>query len=185
MIQQGFLGFYQEEDWGWTFVNAKGFFVPAFDENNKIQALSIHLDNPFNDNTDIWFSSKGRINGTTTKNYLCKSNITENTETVVLTDNLILGNLIRETINVPVIAFSSIANSYQILKALDNTNIKNIIFTVRNNREQKLDYIINRVFKDLIPLGYNLETKYINNYRDILADNFLDSYKLEKVAQEV
>jgi len=100
----------------------------------------------------------------------------------VLTDNLILGNLIRETINVPVIAFSSIANSYQILKALDNTNIKNIIFTVRNNREQKLDYIINRVFKDLIPLGYNLETKYINNYRDILADNFLDSYKLEKVA---
>ena len=41
----GIPGFYQEEDWGWTFTNAKGLFVPIFDENNKIQGLSIHLDN--------------------------------------------------------------------------------------------------------------------------------------------
>ena len=48
MIYQVFHGFYQEEDWGWTFMNAKGFFVPVFDEKNRIQALSIHLDEPFN-----------------------------------------------------------------------------------------------------------------------------------------
>lgn len=178
----GIAGFFQNEDWGWNFINPNGFFIPVLNQDNKIQALSIHLDNPFNNATNIWFSSKGKINGTICKNYLSKSNITKDTETVVLTDNLILGNLIKEITNAPLIAFSSITNSYQILKVLDNTNIKNIIFTIRDSKEQKLDYIINRVFKDLIPLGYNLETRYIKDYRDILADNFLDIYKLEKVA---
>ena len=178
----GIPGFYQEEDFGWTFINAKGFFIPIFDENNKIQGLAIHLDDKFNATNDILFSSKDKINGTAAKSFISKNNITENTDTIVLTDNLILGNLIKDTINVPTIAFSNITNSYQILNILDNTNIKNIIFTIRKNGEQHLDYIINRVFRDLIPLGYNLETKYINNYKDILKDDFLYLYKLEKVA---
>lgn len=178
----GIPGFYQEEDWGWTFSAPKGFFVPLFDENNKIQALSMHLDKPYNGTTDIWFSSSGKINGTGTKNWISKSNIQEDTETVVLTDNLILSNLIKDVLNVPVIAFSSITNSYQILKVIDNTNIQNIIFTVRPEKNQNLDYIIHRVFKDLIPLGYNLETKYVGDYKDILKEDFLCTYKLEKVA---
>ena len=178
----GIPGFYQEEDWGWTFSNAKGFFVPVFDENNKIQALSMHLDKVYNGTTDIWFSSSGKINGTGTKNWISRNNITEDTETVVLTDNLILSNLIKDVLNAPVIAFSSISNSYQILKAIDNTNIQNIIFTVRPEENQNLDYIIHRVFKDLIPLGYNLDTKYVGDYKDILKDDFLYSYRLEKVA---
>lgn len=158
------------------------FFVLVFDEQNRIQALSIHLDTPFNSSTNIWFSSKGRINGTTTKNYIYKNNITNNTETIVLTDDLILGYLIKDTINAPTIAFSNIINSYQILNVLYNTNIRNIIFTMRNSENQNIDYIINKVFKDLIPLGYNLETKYIRDYKDILKDDFLCCYKLEKVA---
>lgn len=178
----GIPGFYQEEDFGWTFTNAKGFFIPILDENNKIQGLAIHLDDKVNATNDILFSSKDKINGTATKNFISKNNITENTDTIVLTDNLILGNLIKDTINVPTIAFSNITNSYQILNILDNTNIKNIIFTIRKNGVQHLDYIINRVFRDLIPLGYNLETKYINNYKDILKDDFLYLYKLEKIS---
>lgn len=178
----GIPGFYQEEDWGWTFSNAKGFFVPVFDENNKIQALSMHLDKVYNGTTDIWFSSSGKINGTGTKNWISRNNIAEDTETVILTDNLILSNLIKDVLNAPVIAFSSISNSYQILKAIDNTNIQNIIFTVRPEENQNLDYIIHRVFKDLIPLGYNLDTKYVGDYKDILKDDFLYSYRLEKVA---
>ena len=178
----GIPGFYQEEDWGWTFSNAKGFFVPVFDENNKIQALSMHLDKVYNGTTDIWFSSSGKINGTGTKNWISRNNITEDTETIILTDNLILSNLIKDVLNAPVIAFSSISNSYQILKAIDNTNIQNIIFTVRSEENQNLDYIIHRVFKDLIPLGYNLDTKYVGDYKDILKDDFLYSYRLEKVA---
>lgn len=178
----GIPGFYQEEDWGWTFSNAKGFFVPVFDENNKIQALSMHLDKVYNGTTDIWFSSSGKINGTGTKNWISRNNITEDTETVILTDNLILSNLIKDVLNAPVIAFSNISNSYQILKAIDNTNIQNIIFTVRPEENQNLDYIIHRVFKDLIPLGYNLDTKYVGDYKDILKDDFLYSYRLEKVA---
>ena len=31
-------------------------------------------------------------------------------------------------------------------------------------------------------IGYNLDTKYVNNYKDILQDDFLYSYKLEQVA---
>jgi hypothetical protein len=178
----GISGFYQEEDWGWTFSAPKGFFVPLFDDEGRIQALSMHLDKPYNGTTDIWFSSSGKINGTGTKNWISKSNIKEDTETVVLTDNLILSNLIKDVLNAPVIAFSSISNSYQILKVLDNTNIQNIIFTVRASDNQNLDYIIHRVFKDLIPLGYNLESKFVGSYKDILADDFLDTYKLEKVA---
>ncbi|HJJ19358.1 MAG TPA: hypothetical protein OIM61_08995 [Clostridiaceae bacterium] len=178
----GIPGFYQEEDWGWTFSNAKGFFVPVFDENNKIQALSMHLDKAYNGTTDIWFSSSGKINGTGTKNWISRNNITEDTETVILTDNLILSNLIKGVLNIPVIAFLSISNSYQILKAIDNTNIQNIIFTVMSEENQNLDYIIHRVFKDLIPLGFNLDTKYVGDYKDILKDDFLYSYRLEKVA---
>jgi len=78
--------------------------------------------------------------------------------------------------------YSSISTSYQILKALDNTNIRNIIFTIRPKENQNLDYIIHRVFRDLIPLGYNLETKYVNDFRDILQEDFLCTYKLQKVA---
>lgn len=177
----GIPGFYQEEDWGWTFTNIKGFFIPLFDNNNKIQALSMHLDKPFNETTDIWFSSSGKINGTGTKNWISKSNIDGNTDTIILTDNLILSNLIKDILNVPVIAFSSITNSYQILKAIDNTNIQNIIFTIRPTENQNLDYIIHRVFRDLIPLGYNLETKCVRDYKDILEDDFLDLYKLKRV----
>jgi hypothetical protein len=35
---------------------------------------------------------------------------------------------------------------------------------------------------DLIPLGYNLETKYVRDYKDILKDDFLSLYQLIKVA---
>lgn len=178
----GIPGFYQEEDFNWTFSAPKGFFVPLFDENNKIQALSMHLDKPFNGTSDIWFSSSGKINGTSTKNWISKSNIDDYTETVVLTDNLILSNLIKDVTNAPVIAFSSITNSYQVLKALDGTNIQNIIFTVRNTENQNLDYIIHRVFKDLIPLGYNIDTKYVKDFKDILKENFMCNYELKKVA---
>ena len=176
----GIPGFYQEEDWCWTFSSPRGFFIPLFDENNKIQALSMHLDKEYNGTTNMWFSSNGRINGTSTKNWIYKNNITNDTKTVVLTDDLLLGNLIKAILNVPIISFSNISNSYQILKAIDNTNIHNIIFTIRSADSQNLDYIINRIFRDLVPLGYNLETKYIQDYKDVLKDDFLTLYSLKK-----
>ena len=178
----GIPGFFQEEDWCWTFSAPRGFFIPLFDEHNRIQALSIHLDEEFNGISDMWFSSNGKINGTATKNWISKNNITSDTKTVILTDDLLLGNLIKAILNVPIISFSSISNSYQILKAIDNTNIQNIIFTVRSADNQNLDYIINRIFRDLIPLGYNLEIKYVRDYRDIFKDDFLTLYRLDKVA---
>lgn len=178
----GIPGFYQEADFKWTFSAGKGIFIPIFDESHKIQALSIHLDKPFNNTKDMWFSSKDKINGTGTKNVLSKNNINENTDTIVLTDNFLLGNYIKASLNVPMIAFSNISNSYQILKVIESTNVDNIIFTFKVGHNNNLDYIINRVFRDLIPLGYNLETKPITDFKSVLNEDFLTLYSLRKVA---
>lgn len=178
----GIPGFYQNEDLVWNFTAPRGFFIPVFDEGKRIQALSMHLDKEFNGTKDLWFSSKGKINGTAIKNIVVKYNITEDTDTVVLTDNFLLGNYIKESLNVPIIAFSNISNSYQILKIIDNTNIQNILFTFKVGTNDNLDYIINRIFRDLIPLGYELEVKAITDFKEVLKDDFLTFYRLKKVA---
>lgn len=49
-------------------------------------------------------------------------------------------------------------------------------------KHNNLDYIINRIFRDLIPLGYNLDVKCVNNYKDFLDDDFNVNYTLKKVA---
>ena len=157
-------------------------YVPVFDEENRIEALSIHLDKPFNDTTDLWFSSRDKINGTGVKNFVGKTEIDDNQEILVLTDSILLGNLIRDMLDAPVISFQGISNSYQILKVIENTNISRIIFTVRIPESQNLNYIIHRVYKDLIPLGYDIESKVVKDYTDVLDENFLSAYRLEKVA---
>lgn len=178
----GIPGFYQEADFKWTFSAGKGIFIPVFDENHKIQALSVHLDKPFNNTRDMWFSSKDKINGTGVKNILIKNNIFEDTNTVILTDNFLLGNYIKASLNVPMLAFSNISNSYQVLKAIGSVNVTNIIFVFKVGQNDNLDYIINRTFRDLIPLGYNLETKTLTEFKEILDEDFFTLYSLKKVA---
>lgn len=160
-----------------------GFFVPVFDSNGYIQGLSIHLDKPFNNNQDLWFSSSNKINGTSARSWIMKNNITENTTNILLTDNFLLGNLIKETLNAPFIAFQKISNSYTILKEIEKTNINNITF-ILNIPEctENMDYIINRVFKDLLPLGYNLDIKSITDYKDFFDEDFNVNYTLRKIA---
>lgn len=161
----------------------KGFFIPVFDPNGYIQGLSIHLDKEFNNNQDLWFSSSGKINGTGAKSWIMRYNITADSDSIFLTDNFLLGNLIKETINAPVVAFQNISNSYTILKEIEGTNIRNITFVLRGQQSNKnLDYIIRRVFRDLIPLGYSLDIKYINDYKDFFDDKFNVTYTLNKVA---
>lgn len=179
----GIPGFYQEEDFMWNFNRIDGFFVPVFDDNGYIKELSIHLDTLFNNSSDIWFSSNNKINGTNAKNLVMRNNIAEDSNSVILTDNFLLGHLIIETINFPVIAFQNISNSYTILKEIENTKISNIIFALQISKcDKNIDYIINRIFKDLLPLGYNLDIKYVRNYKDFLEENFSENYTLKKVA---
>ena len=177
---EGIPGFFQEEDFKWLFSKYKGFIFLVFDTNGYIKGLSIHLDKPFNNNQDIWFSSNNKINGTCAKNWIMKSNVNEFSKSVILTDNLLLGALAKDITSESVIAFQNITNSYMILKEIENTQIKDITFLVR--RTNNLDYIINRVFRDLIPLGYNLDTKYVSTYKDFFNDNFNVSDTLNKVA---
>lgn len=179
----GIPGFYQEEDFAWYFSRMDGFFVPIYDLNGYIQGLSIHLDKPFNNTSDIWFSSSNKINGTSARNWGMRYNILEDSTSAFLTDNFLLGNLIKEVINVPTIAFQNISNSYSVLKEIEGTNIKNITFVLRiPESNQNIDYIINRIFRDLIPLGYNLDIKHIRDYKDFFEKNFNVIDTLKKTA---
>ena len=54
--------------------------------------------------------------------------------------------------------------------------------TLRPGANQNLDYIIRRIFRDLLPLGYNLEVKSVKNFQDVLKDDFLTFYAVEKAA---
>ena len=179
----GIPGFFQEEDFKWCFSRYNGFFVPVFDQNGYIQGLSIHLDKPFNNNQDIWFSSNNKINGTGAKSWVMKNNIAENSNSLIITDNFLLGNLIKETINPPMLAFQNISNSYIILNELERNNIKDIVFVIRlPQANENLDYIINRIFRDLIPLNYNIDIKYINDYKDFFDEKFNMTFALSKAA---
>lgn len=169
----GVPGFYQEEDFHWCFSRMDGFFVPVYDQNGYIQGLSIHLDKPFNNATDMWFSSTDKINGTGARSWIMKNNIFEDTKNLIITDNFLLSHLIKETLNAPIIAFQNITNSYMILKEIEKTNIENITFVFRMSEYYKdLNHIINRVFRNLIPLGYNLKIKYIKGYKDFFNEDF-------------
>lgn len=110
-------------------------------------------------------------------------NIDEKTDTLYITDNFLVANLMKETINVPVIAFQNISNSYMILKEIEKKPIKNIIFVIRlPQSNENLDYIIRRIIRDLLPLGYNIDTKYVKNYKDFFDKKFDVTYTIKKTA---
>ena len=54
------------------------------------------------------------------------------------------------------------------------------VFEIAKN--ENLDYIINRIFRDLIPLNYNIDIKYINSYKDFFDEDFSVTYTLNKAA---
>lgn len=175
----GIPGFYLHEDLSWDFIAPKGILIPVYDDENRIQGLSIHLDEEFNNCKNLWFSSSNKLNGTSSINCIASSNITEFTDTVILTDNLLNYNLIKEVTNYPVIGFSETANSYNILKELKYTNIENIIFTVRSpEKGQKFEYLLEKIFKDLLMKGYDISYKFINSYADLLNTNFFEKQEL-------
>lgn len=143
--------------------------------------MSVHLDKPFNNNSNIWFSSNDKINGTGARTCNFKYGITADTNTVIITDNLILGTLIKEILDTSVIAFQNISISYMLLKEIQNTNIKNIIFAISKEQSENFKYIIRRVFRDLIPLDYNLDIKYIEKYKNFFDDKFNVTYTLKRI----
>ena len=73
--------------------------------------------------------------------------------------------------------------NYLVLKEIEKTNVQNIIFVTQvSSANENLDYIIRRVFRNLIPLWYNLDVKCVKNVKDLLDEDFTENYKLGKVA---
>lgn len=168
----GIPGMFKEEDFKWCFSRYNGFCVPVFDENNYIQGLSIHLDKAYNNSKDIWFSSSNKIDGTSARNWIMRANITQESNNILISDNLLLGNLIKDNSNIPIIAFQNISNSYIILRELEKIHTKNVTFVLRElELSNNIDYIINRIMRDLVPLGYNIDIKYIRNFRDFFVQD--------------
>lgn len=50
-----------------------------------------------------------------------------------------------------------------------------------NDRRKRRTYIIRCLFRDLLPLGYNLDVKTITNYKDFFDEDFNLNYTLKKV----
>ena len=102
-------------------------------------------------------------------------NIKKDTHTIILTDDFITAHNLNLGLKVPILAFSSIQNSKNLIKQLKNTNIKKIIFTVRLSDEtQKIDYLIEKLLSGLLDVGYDVEIK---TYFDI--ESMYDSSVLE------
>lgn len=171
----GIPGFFQNEEFKWDFTPLNGIFIPVYSSTNKIKGLSILLDKTYNGTNNIWFSSNNKINGTPAENWLMSFNIKEDTHTIILTDDFITAHNLNLGLKVPILAFSSIQNSKNLIKQLKNTNIKKIIFTVRLSDEtQKIDYLIEKLLSGLLDVGYDIEIK---TYFDI--ESMYDSSVLE------
>lgn len=173
----GIPGFFQQEDFKWIFSKPKGIYIPIYSSTGRIKGLSILLDKEFNGTNSIWFSSNNRLNGTPAENWLTSFNLNESTDTIILTDDFITAHVLNLGLKVPILAFSSIQNSKNIIKKLKSTNIKNIIFTVRVNDEtQKLDYLIEKLISGLIASGYNVSIKAFKNIEDIYRPDILELF---------
>lgn len=136
---------------------------------------------PFNNTSDIWFSSNNKINGTAAQNYVMKFNANNTANHLIITNNIILSNLLKELSSLPIISFQNIKNSYIVLKELEKIRIKNVTFVfLKSDENKKLEKIINTVFSDLLPLGYNLNIKYIDNLKDFFEEDFNVLYSLNK-----
>lgn len=59
----------------------------------------------------VKWSGEDNVYCTATKNYIKRGNISADTTNVILTDSFILGYLIRDGLNLPVISFQNISNS--------------------------------------------------------------------------
>lgn len=173
----GIPGFYQNEELKWIFSKLEGIFIPVFSSNGKIKGLSILLDNEFNGTNNIWFSSNSKINGTSAQNWLMSFNIKKDTDTVILTDDFITAHCLNLGLKVPILAFSGIQNSKNIIKKLKTTNIKNIVFTVRLNDEtQKLDYLIEKLISGLISAKYDVSIKTFRAVEDMYRPDILELF---------
>lgn len=65
----GIPGFYQDNDFKWTYKSHDGIFIPVI-LDDKIQGLRILLDKEYNLGTkNIWFSSSNEYNGTKANNW--------------------------------------------------------------------------------------------------------------------
>lgn len=64
---EGIPGFYEREKDGrkyWDFVDYKGFLIPVRDVQGRIQGFQIRLDEEEKGRKYVWFSSRGKPNGT-------------------------------------------------------------------------------------------------------------------------
>lgn len=136
----GIPGFFQDEDFRWTFKSHKGIFIPVI-QDNKIQGLRILLDREYrNDTANIWFSSSNEYNGTKATNWPMilkkeESNwidmYNSNKEkTIIIATEMILAHKIFNDTNMTVIGIPNNIDKDWILEIVKRMNAKEVFLYV-------------------------------------------------------
>ena len=132
----GLPGFYQDQDFKWTYKAHKGIFIPAV-LNNKIQGIRILLDDKYSKDTEnIWFSSSKEYNGTKASNWpiiLTResnnwANIynSKNTEDIIIATEIILAHKLYNATGKTVIGIPNNINKEILWNIIGRMNIREV-----------------------------------------------------------
>ena len=182
---RGVPGFFQNGKFKWTFKSHNGFFIPV-KNNMKIEALRIHLDNKYsNDTTDIWFSSRSEYNGSMINNSILILNpdnklkpigIKRNKEDIIVVSEIlfafILSNIIKDTI---IVGIPSYLNKNEIKRIDSLCDINKIYLAFDYHAALHNSYAIISNLKticqgDNIDVGFSIKDYEIPNN---IKDNFI------------
>ena len=135
----GLPGFYQDNNFKWTYKSHRGIFIPVT-LYNKIQGLRILLDEPYYlDTENIWFSSNNEYNGTkasnwpmilkeSTLNWIDIYNCT--TESIIIATDMILAHKLFNNTGQTVIGIPNNINKELILNIVKKMNVSKVILYV-------------------------------------------------------
>lgn len=132
----GIPGFYQDNDFKWTYKSHQGIFIPVVLDNN-IQGIRIWLDDRYGEETEnIWFSSNNEYNGTKATNWpmiLRDNNLnwidmynTKNQSIIIATEMILAHKLFYNT-NKVVIGIPNNINKEIILNIVKRLNVSEVI----------------------------------------------------------
>lgn len=125
----GIPGFYQEEDGKWTMVPVKGYAIPVRDPKGRIQGLQCRLDDPTSGAKYIWFSSRGRKNGTGARTWI---HVTEPVgqspkERVWITEGPLKADIAAHYLGVRFLGVPGVTSWKRVMTVVEEMGVKEVV----------------------------------------------------------
>lgn len=186
-------GFYQNNNFKWTFKSHNGFFIPI-KSKGRIIGLRVHLDEQYaNETTDIWFSSTNKINGTQANNnimILCHQkdlihliNDKEIENDIVVVSEMILAYKVYQIYKDKIVIGLPNVLSKDEIKKLDNIKgISNVLLimdshTIKYNSSSLLTSLSNK-------FGVN-NIKTFFSFNNELPKDFITLFEESKIKEKI